>query len=83
MLQERLPQGTAPSRWTIQCACRVIPVPWLLGSIDPLLMEFQRSPGGVGSCSGFLNEKRWLSLGTVLPPGAQKHLWDLCVWNQG
>lgn len=42
-----------------------------------------RSPAGVGSCSGFLHGKTWLSLGTVLPPGAQKHLWDLCVWNQG
>lgn len=42
-----------------------------------------RSLGGVGSWSGFLHGRRWLSLGTVLPPGAQKHLWDLCVWNQG
>lgn len=32
---------------------------------------------------GFFMENRWLSLGTVLPAGAQKHLWDFCVWIQG
>lgn len=31
----------SPSRWTTQCACRVIPVPRLLGSQDLLLMELQ------------------------------------------
>lgn len=43
-----------------------------------------RSSKGCGrSWSGFLHGKTQLSLGTVLPPGAQKHLWDLCEWIQG
>lgn len=57
MLQEWLPQGTAPSRWTIQCACRVIPVH---GSWAALILSSWSSRGhlvGWALALGFFMKK--------------------------